>query len=394
MPSESFYKDLQRFNGFSGITESGNFKPIPGDWKVIITDIKGSTKAIEEGRYKDVNTIGAAAIVSAQKGMGGEEFPFVFGGDGATLIVPPSKVKAVVTQLLGLRKLSEEQFNLGLRVGVVEVSELLNEGAVLNVAKFELHAGKCIAIFKGGGLNRAEAKIKGEEEKYAVKDELVDFADLSGLSCRWNPIPNRNGQILSFLVEARDLDSTDLYNNVLGKLDEIFNGEIEEANPVNTDLADYKSIRECIQNEKRYHGSVFSIKLFFRVLEIIAAVMIFKFKIPPIIFNPEKYSKSMRTHSDYRKFDDMLRMIIDCTHEQVEEIRTYLESQYKAGNLFYGLHESENSLMTCYVDDLNDGNHIHFIDGGNGGYAMAAKQLKSQIKESQQEPKEKASIKS
>lgn len=380
MSSENFYKDLHRFIGFSGITDGKNFNSIPGDWKVIITDIKGSTKAIEEGRYKDVNTIGAAAIVSAQKGMDGEEFPFVFGGDGATLVVPPSKVKSVITNLLGLRKLSEDQFNLGLRVGVVEVQELLDEGAVLDVAKFELHAGKCIAIFKGGGLNIAEAKIKGQEDKYAVKDEEVDYADLTGLSCRWNPITNRNGSILSFLVEARGENSGEVYDQVLKKLDEIFKGEIEEANPVNTDLASYKTIRECFQNEKRYHGSLFSIKLFFRFLEIIAAVMIFKFKIPPLVFNPDKYSKAMRTHSDYRKFDDMLRMIIDCTEDQVSDIRTYLEAQYKDGKLFYGLHESENSLMTCYVDDLNDGNHIHFIDGGNGGYAMAAKQLKGQIK--------------
>ncbi|MFT6068057.1 MAG: hypothetical protein ACJAT2_002159 [Bacteriovoracaceae bacterium] len=381
MSSENFYKELNRFSGFSGITDTNNFSTIPGDWKVIITDIKGSTKAIEEGRYKDVNTIGAAAIVSAQKGMDGEEFPFVFGGDGATLVVPPSKVENVITRLLGLRKLSEQQFNLGLRVGVVDVSELLEEGAVLEVAKFELHAGKCIAIFKGGGLNFAEAKIKGQEEKYAAKDQEVDFADLSGLSCRWNPIPNRNGKILSFLVESRGENSGEIYNKVLVKLDEIFKGQIEEANPVNTDLADYKSIRECFENEKRYHGSLLSIKLLFRFLEIIAAVLIFKFKIPPLVFNPKKYSAAMRTHSDYRKFDDMLRMIIDCTEDQVKEINTYLETQYKEGKLFYGLHESENSLMTCYVDDLNDGNHIHFIDGGSGGYAMAAKQMKAQIKE-------------
>jgi hypothetical protein len=29
---------------------------------------------------------------------------------------------------------------------------------------------------------------------------------------------------------------------------------------------------------------------------------------------------------------------------------------------------------------VRDGQHIHFIDGGNGGYAMAAKELKRQLK--------------
>jgi hypothetical protein len=180
MSSEKFYKDLTSFASFVGITDDNNFQDLPADWKVIITDVKGSTKAIESGRYKDVNTIGAAAIIAAQKGMGAEEFPFVFGGDGATLVVPASKVEAVLQELLGLKKLSQEQFGLGLRVGIVDVSELYNEGAVLNVAKFEINSGKCIAIFKGGGLNLAEAKIKKEEEKYAAPERDVEYADLSG----------------------------------------------------------------------------------------------------------------------------------------------------------------------------------------------------------------------
>ena len=36
--------------------------------------------------------------------------------------------------------------------------------------------------------------------------------------------------------------------------------------------------------------------------------------------------------------------------------------------------------MTYYVANLEPSQHIHFIDGGDGGYAMAAKQLKTQLK--------------
>ena len=87
----------------------------------------------------------------------------------------------------------------------------------------------------------------------------------------------------------------------------------------------------------------------------------------------------MRTHADYRKFDDSLRMVIDISVEQNEALRKYLDSLYKEGLIFYGLHQSDDSLMTCYVDDIQEGNHIHFIDGANGGYAMAAKEMKAQI---------------
>ena len=40
--------------------------------------------------------------------------------------------------------------------------------------------------------------------------------------------------------------------------------------------------------------------------------------------------------------------------------------------------------MTYYVANLEPTQHIHFIDGGDGGSAMATKQLKGQIKKSKQ----------
>ena len=89
----------------------------------------------------------------------------------------------------------------------------------------------------------------------------------------------------------------------------------------------------------------------------------------------------METHSDFRKFDDMLRMILDCSAKEVTSINQYLERLYKEGKIFYGTFESDTALMTCFVPSTADGDHIHFIDGGDGGYAMAAKQLKGQMKE-------------
>jgi len=109
-------------------------------------------------------------------------------------------------------------------------------------------------------------------------------------------------------------------------------------------------------------------------------LLIFKYRVPPLIFNPRRYLESMRVHSDYRKFDDMLRMILDCSANQAERIRANLQRQHEQGELCYGLHVSDRALMTCYVRDVQDGQHIHFIDGSDGGYAMAAKQLKEQLK--------------
>jgi len=42
------------------------------------------------------------------------------------------------------------------------------------------------------------------------------------------------------------------------------------------------------------------------------------------------------------------------------------------------VHVADAALMTCLVFDLEESRHLHFIDGGDGGLAMAARQLKAQ----------------
>mgnify|MGYP000920253281 CR=1 FL=1 len=84
----SFYDELESFSEFHRLGEGRHYKPLPQDWCVVISDIRGSTKAIEAGRYQDVNTLGAASIAAVQSLFYGHDLPFVFGGDGASFLVP------------------------------------------------------------------------------------------------------------------------------------------------------------------------------------------------------------------------------------------------------------------------------------------------------------------
>ena len=59
---------------------------VDGDYRY-----QGFDKSDRRGRYKDVNTIGVASIVAIKNAMKNELFPFVFGGDGATALIPASK---------------------------------------------------------------------------------------------------------------------------------------------------------------------------------------------------------------------------------------------------------------------------------------------------------------
>lgn len=374
---ETFYESIPSFKNFNGITSGEYFRPIPSDWAIFITDVRGSTKAIADGKYKDVNTVGAASIVVTRKAMGKNDFPFVFGGDGATLLIPPTKIEAVSKELCALKRLAQKNFNLDLRVGMVRISELYAHHKDLEVAKYELTPGRSVAILRGEGMNLAEEWIKQSREKYEINDLSSMEADLTGLSCRWRPIPSKRGKILSLIVYSRK--DASIYQDLLKKMERIFPEGIESLNPANTDFGSYKSIWQCMKDEIKYHSSIFSLSFLRRFVEIIPAVIIFKYKLPiPFI---RRYVQSMQTHSDFRKFDNMLRMVIDCTLEQTTKINGLLSHMHNDGDIFYGTFESENSLMTCFVDGLTQGQHIHFMDAENGGYAMAASGLKKQIKE-------------
>ncbi len=76
-----FYQQLKPFSRFSDFTESENYTDCPEDWYVVITDVKGSTRAIERGDYKAVNSLGVASIMAVLNAVKTESIPFVFGGD-------------------------------------------------------------------------------------------------------------------------------------------------------------------------------------------------------------------------------------------------------------------------------------------------------------------------
>lgn len=377
--SDDFYTRLPSFSNFQELTLDRHFVRAPDEWFVVMTDVVGSTQAIEAGHYKDVNIIGAASI-SVVSELLGRDIPCMFGGDGATLLVPPDVIDRVLDALRRLQRLSRKQFQIELRVGRINVGEVRRAGHNIEVAKHELWAGKCTAIFRGGGLSEVEKRIKAHSSTYCVEAAVEGDLELTGLSCRWNPLKNRRGQIMSLLVQSQVEPAARVYDELLAELNRIYDGQLDESNPVSDESLSYRSAADCIHGESRFHTRKTTISYVKRLFEIVAAVLIFKYRVPPLVFNAGRYQASMREHSDHRKFDDMLRMILDCSDAQVEAIRAYLEKQRLEGRLCYGIHLSHDALMTCFVQDIQDGQHIHFIDGGDGGYAIAAKQLKDQLR--------------
>src|SRR6186713_3675236 len=92
--TDIFYGGIPVFRGFGSLMDPAMYSPLPDDWSIGIADIVDSTKAIAAQRYKAVNMAGAAVIAAVTNALEGREFPFVFGGDGASFAVAPDDLEA------------------------------------------------------------------------------------------------------------------------------------------------------------------------------------------------------------------------------------------------------------------------------------------------------------
>ena len=157
--SELFYNGLVPFHDFAAFVELDAYESVPDNWWVMVADVEGSTRAIDEGRYKDVNMVGAASVTAVLNICGDIQVLFVFGGDGGTILVPGSLRQAASDALVGLQAISQSVFGLALRVGAFGVSDLRGQGADVWVRKYQLGAGNYLAMFAGGGVELCDTLL-------------------------------------------------------------------------------------------------------------------------------------------------------------------------------------------------------------------------------------------
>ena len=390
MYPENFYSDLPVLNNFIDITDFSNFVAVPHEWYIIITDVVGSTKAIEAGRYKDINLIGACSIIAILNIAGDIEIPFIFGGDGASILIPPSLFAKAKTALLGTQHFAREEFNLELRIGIVPVSYVAAANYEVKIAKLRVSDTYNQGIFTGGGLTYATQLIKDPTiaDIFRIQDNKIPKKpDFSGLSCPWQDIISPSGEAISLLVLATANNAEQehlIYKSVLEEIGQIY-GNAEKFHPVipaniKFSLAT-KSIAKIVKIQAK------SKNYFLRWLEIVKSAIkryilafLQKFKINTNDYNWPVMAKSLVDASDYRKFDDMLRMIIAGNTAQREKLMNFLEKNYQAGKLVYGIHVSDRVLMTCLLP-LGGTKEVHLVDGADGGYAIAAKEMKIRLRE-------------
>jgi len=355
------------------------FKEIPEDWHVIITDIKSSTVAVNSGLHETVNLIATGSIVTVLNIAFKANIlvPFFFGGDGATFIVPASMVAEVMKSLLKYQENTLQNFNLDLRAGIVAVEKIYHKGHQLKISRYSNSGTLSIPIVLGDGLAYAEQIIKGDDYLLSGHDPSSDEIDLSGMQCRWDKIepPENSEEVVTLIVIAQKCaEQAEVFSKVIRHLDLIY-GTAEKRQPISVSKLIFRTSFNSLGKEMKHRlGKV-------KIFELIKSWFINVYGY--IYFRTESgknYLKQLVEMSDTLVIDGRINTVITGTEKQRLALQKELDKIEKDGRILYALYVSGESIMSCYVRDLDD-DHIHFVDGAEGGYTQAASVLKQKIKD-------------
>ncbi|WP_407518789.1 DUF3095 family protein, partial [Methylobacterium oryzisoli] len=192
------YGDLVPVTDFARVLDDDAYRAVPDAWWLAVTDIVESTAAIAAGRYKAVNYAGAAAIAAVRNALGGQDRAFVFGGDGASILVAPEEAEAARAALAATVAWVGAEMGLTLRAALVPVAAMRQAGHDLRVARYAPSPHVAYAMVTGGGLAFAERALK--QGLYAVASAPGGRPDLTGLTCRFAPARARPGMRFPALV--------------------------------------------------------------------------------------------------------------------------------------------------------------------------------------------------
>jgi Protein of unknown function (DUF3095) len=373
------YAELPSFDAFEQVVDPSVFEAVPDDSAVCLSDIVSSTAAIAAGRYKAVNMAGAAMISAIMNALGHREFPFVFGGDGSSCVVTAAEADKARDAMASTARWVAEDLGLEMRAAVVPVSVIRAAGYDVRVARYAASSAASYAMFTGGGLAWAEQRAKAGEYALPLAPP-GSRPDLTGLSCRWQPLQSRHGTMLSLIVQPGAKATAETFADVVLSVLRIVNAaEENQGHPLSFEGPKYRWPPPGLDLEARASRNEQTLSRRKRSLwlQTLLALVLFRTGWPMGQFKPRHYMRQSALNADFRKFDDGLRMTIDCRPETADKLGRVLDAAETRGTVRFGMHRQAEALMTCIVPSIVTDDHLHFVDGASGGYAMAAMQLKT-----------------
>lgn len=348
------------------------FEPAPADGFLFVADVEGSTRRVTgTGEYKDITFVATAALVAVENTVG--PIPGVFTGDGALVFADPAREAEVGRALAAVAGWARTNMDMGVRVARIPTSALM---APLLVAQQPMPQ----AVqwhFLGGGATEADMLSKHADE-FRLAPDPEGSPNLTGLSCRWDPVRNGRGALVSILVQSHELDAETSYTTLAQLYREIASAAAPDERlwPVREDNLRFSWPPPGLDLEAAAmvprpgpRRALVKARL---LAETGLAAVFLKARAKPAM----DYAVSVGRNAVAAQVIDGLAMIIDCTEAQHQAIRTLLERRHAERRVIFGTYASEQAYMTCVVRSLEE--HRHFIDATVGGYWHAAKELKRQ----------------
>jgi len=378
--SPSFYDALTPMREPGDVYDAANYAPVPDTWYIAVSDIKGSTAAVATGQHADVN-FAAAAMIAALNNMCGGCIPYQFGGDGAVALIPPEHALTARRVLAQTRRFARGEFNLDLRVGLAPVTALRERGATVLVGRYEPVPCSAYAVFLGDGIDLMESSVKGRADDSLTELAMIVDADddgeppdLTGLSCRWTPLKSARGQMVALVIRGGDHG---ILHNELTRRAGVTALNAKSLENLQATWPPKGLLREAKARRKKGSLLVIALKVTF---ETLIAYIFFKNEWSIGNFSAKRYRDELyRGAIDFARSGATLALVFDCPTDRVALVRDYLEERAAKGALTYGMHISDHAVMTCFVTSTEQ-QHVHFIDGGDGGYTRAATELKARLR--------------
>ena len=266
-----------------------------------------------------------------------------------------------------------------MRGGVTTVRALRRQGLDVRVARFAASPDAAYAMFAGGGLGWAEEQLKAGRLQAAAGAPGAQ-PDLNGLSCRFQDLKSKHGVILSILVRPAVGPGDPRFVALLADILAIAGRGPDAGRPIPVFRPLFGITSRAItmngRMARRAGESRFASWLR-SAAESLFVTVVMGLGLKLGRFSPERYLTQVVANTDFRKYDDGLMMTIDCAPAVADDIERRLVAAEAAGIARFGLHRQTSAMLTCIVPSAMDANHVHFVDGAAGGYAMAARGLKT-----------------
>jgi hypothetical protein len=271
-----------------------------------------------------------------------------------------------------------------LRVGLVPVKALLDQGLEVMAALHDVGNGNSFGLFLGAGVVAADAWVK-EDARWRLQPREGALPGLESVSCRWNPVPPRRGTVLCVIVDAVDPGATGLLE--LARIQRAIETIVPTAGAAPLGIGERLEARwppawHSLWMEARggRDGAGWGTRIR-RVGHALAGsgllVLLLKMGWCLGNFDPQRYRRHMAERTDFRKSAGGPRLVLDVTEGEADAIESLLAQAAKAGSIRYGTARADATTVTCLVGDVTADRHVHFVDGAGLGFWRASVMLKA-----------------